>query len=135
MRWKQTLLLQKLSFLYKKKAKAFSLQQLLNGQRLLRMPALSSFRSFGRSFSYGSFNTGLLNGKSMELCRIVKKEDCCLLYPRSEVKRHGLKILASLAKKFKLWWSGNEDKIGGVGILVREDLRMIVVEINRISDR
>ena len=31
--------------------------------------------------------------------------------------------------------SGNENKIGGVGILVREDLCMNVVEINRISDR
>ena len=45
------------------------------------------------------------------------------------------KSLGSLGMRFKLWWSGNEDKIGCVGILVRENLCMNVVEINRISDR
>ena len=47
----------------------------------------------------------------------------------------GSKFVGSLDKRFKQWWSGNEDKIGGVEILVREDLCMNVVEINRISDR
>ena len=45
------------------------------------------------------------------------------------------KFVGSSGKRFKLWWSGNEDKIGSVGILVREDLCMNFVEINRISDR
>ena len=45
------------------------------------------------------------------------------------------KFVGSSGRRFKLWWSGNEDKIGGVGILVREDLCMNVVEINRILDR
>ena len=31
----------------------------------------------------------------------------------------GSKFLGSFGRRFKLWWSGNEDKIGGVGILVR----------------
>ena len=46
-----------------KKAMAFSSQQLLNGQRMLRMPGLSSFSScsFGRSISFGSFNIESLN--------------------------------------------------------------------------
>ena len=47
----------------------------------------------------------------------------------------GSKFLGSLGRRFKLWWSGNEDKIGGLGILVRKDLCMNFVEINRISDR
>ena len=47
----------------------------------------------------------------------------------------GSKFLGSLGRRFKLWWSGEKDKIGGVGILVREDLCMNVVEINKISDR
>ena len=47
----------------------------------------------------------------------------------------GSEFVDSLDKRFKLWWSGNEDKIGGVAILVREDLCVNVVEINRISDR
>ena len=31
----------------------------------------------------------------------------------------GSKFLSGLSRRFKLWWSGNEDKIGGVGKLVR----------------
>ena len=113
------------------KAMALSPQQLLNGQRVLRIPGLSF--SF---FSFGSYNIGSLNGKSMELCEeLVRREVgiCCI----QEVGWRGMgsKFVGSLDRRFKLWWSGNEDKIGGVGILVREDLCMNVVEINRISDR
>ena len=58
---------------------------------------------------------------------------CCI----QEVRWRGMgsKSVGSSGRRFKLWWSGNEDKIGGVRILVREDLCMNVVEINRISDR
>ena len=58
---------------------------------------------------------------------------CCIQEMRW--KGMGSKFVRSSGKRFKLWWSGNEDKIGGVGVLVREDLCMNVVEINRISDR
>ena len=72
----------------------------------------------------------------MELCeKLVRREVgiCCI----QEMRWRGMgsKFVGSLDRRFKLWWSGNEDKIGGVGILVREDLCMNVVEINRISDR
>ena len=120
------------------KAMALSLQQLLNEQRMLRIPELSSFSScsFGRSFSFGSYNIGSLNGKSIKLCEeLVRREVgiCCI----QEVRWRGMgsKFVGSSGRRFKLWWSDNEDKIGGVGILVREDLCMNVVEINRISDR
>ena len=98
---------------------ALSPQQLLNGQRVIRIPGLSSC-SFGRSFSFGSYNIGSLNGKSMELCEeLVRREVgiCCI----QEVRWRGMgsKFLGSLDRRFKLWWSGNEDKIGGVGILER----------------
>ena len=72
-----------------KKAMALSLQQLLNGQRVLRIPELSSC-SFERSFSFGSFNIGSLNGKSMELCK--EEGGWYLLHPRSEVERYGFEI-------------------------------------------
>ena len=51
-----------------------SLQQPLNGQRVLRMPRLSSF-------SFGSFNIGSLNEKSMELCDklLRRKVDICCI--------------------------------------------------------
>ena len=72
----------------------------------------------------------------MELCKELLRREvgvCCI----QEVKWRGMgsKFLGSLGRRFKLWWSGNEDKIGGVVILVREDLCMNVVEMNRILDR
>ena len=102
------------------------------------MPGLSSFSScsFGRFFSFVSFNIRSLNGESIELCEelLKKKVGICRI---QEVRWRdmGSKFLGSLGKRFKLWWSGNEDKIGGVGILFRENLCMNVVEINKISDR
>ena len=93
------------------------------------MPGLSSFSS-------GSFNIGSLTGKSMELCeKLLKREvDICCI---QEVTWRGMgsKFLGSLGRRFKLWRSGNEDKIGGVGILFKEDLCMYVVKINRISEK
>ena len=35
----------------------------------------------------------------------------------------------------KLWWSGNSDGTGGVGVLVKEELCEEVVEVRRRSDR
>ena len=72
----------------------------------------------------------------MELCeKLLKREVgiCCIQEVRW--KGMGSKFLSSLSRRFKLWWSGNEDKIGDVKMLVRENLCMNVVEINRISDR
>ena len=72
----------------------------------------------------------------MKLCEELLRREvgiCCIQEVRW--RGMGLKLLGSLGRRFKLWWSGNEDKIGGVGILFREDLCMNVVKINRISDR
>ena len=44
----------------------------------------------------------------------------------------GAKILG---RRFKLWWSGKENKIEGIGIHVKEELYENVVEIIRISNR
>ena len=38
-------------------------------------------------------------------------------------------------RRYKLWWCGNDDKIGGVGILVKEKLCENVVEVRRRYDR
>ena len=72
----------------------------------------------------------------MKLCEeLLKKEIgiCCI----QEVRWRGMgsKLLGSLGRRFKLWWFGNKNKIDGVGLLVREDLCINVMGINRISDR
>ena len=72
----------------------------------------------------------------MELCEeLVRREVGISCIQEVRWRGMGSKFVGSSGKRFKLWWSGNEDKIGGVGILVREDLCMNVMEINRISDR
>ena len=38
-------------------------------------------------------------------------------------------------RRYKLWWSGNSDGTGGVGVLVKEELCEKVVEVRRKSDR
>ena len=38
-------------------------------------------------------------------------------------------------RRYKLWWSGNCKGIGGVGVLVKEELCEKVVEVRRKSDR
>ena len=34
----------------------------------------------------------------------------------------------------KLWWSGKGDGVGGMGVMVKEELCEKVVEVRRISD-
>ena len=46
-----------------------------------------------------------------------------------------LAFLASKGRRYKLRWCGNGDKIGGVGILVKEELCENVVEVRRRCDR
>ena len=84
------LLLQKFSMTKQKKNDS-SLQQLLNEQRVLRMPGFLLVILGGLSF--GSFNIGSLNGKSMELCEELLRRKvgiCCI--QKSEVERHGFII-------------------------------------------
>ena len=38
-------------------------------------------------------------------------------------------------KRYELWWSGNDNEIGDVGILVEEELFEKVVEIQKQSNR
>ena len=36
---------------------------------------------------------------------------------------------------YKLWWSGKGDGVGGVGAMVKEELREKVVEVRRVRER
>ena len=38
-----------------------------------------------------------------------------------------------VGKRCMLWWSGKES-VCGVGVMVKEELRMEVVEVRRVSD-
>ena len=38
-------------------------------------------------------------------------------------------------RRYKLWWSGKGDGVGGVGVMVKEGLCENVVVVERVSDR
>ncbi|KAF3631922.1 ATP-dependent RNA helicase A-like protein [Capsicum annuum] len=80
----------------------------------------------------GSWNIGTLQGKSIELVKILSKRRiniACI----QETKWVGSK--ARDMDGYKLWYSGSDRRRNGVGILVDEELRGQVVEVKRINDR
>ena len=66
----------------------------------------------------------------MKVCEELRKRkvDVCDL---QEVrwKNEGPRFLGVFGQRYKLWWSGNSSGIGGVGILVQEELCEKVVDV------
>ena len=58
---------------------------------------------------------------------------CCLQEVRW--RGQGARFVGVRGRKYKLWCSGNNDGIDGVGILVKEELCEKVVEIQIKSDK
>ena len=65
--------------------------------------------------------------------RMREVDMCCL----QEVRWRGLgaQFVGCRDRRYKLWWSGNDDNIGRVGILVKQELSKEVIEVQRKSDR
>ena len=51
-----------------------------------------------------------------------------------KLKGQGARMLGMKGRRYKLWWSGKGDGVGGVGVMVKEELREKVVEVRRVSD-
>ena len=68
-----------------------------------------------------------------EELRKRKMDVCCL----QEVRWRGQRVrfMGVKGRRYKLWWSGNGDGTGGVGVLVKEELCEKVVEVQKKSDR
>ena len=47
----------------------------------------------------------------------------------------GARFVGVKGRRYKLWWSGKNDGIRGVGILVKEELCEKVVKVRRKSNR
>ncbi|KAF3625101.1 hypothetical protein FXO37_31045 [Capsicum annuum] len=80
----------------------------------------------------GSWNIGTLQGKSIELVKVLKRWKSNIKCVK-ETKWVGIK--ARDVDGYKLWYSGCDRRRNGVGILVDEELREQVVEVKRVSDR
>ncbi|KAF3647951.1 hypothetical protein FXO37_19693 [Capsicum annuum] len=80
----------------------------------------------------GSKNIETLQGKSIELVKILKKRRVSIACVQ-ETKWVGTK--ARDVDGYKLWYSGSVRHKNGVGILVDEDLKEHVMEFKRVGDR
>ena len=58
---------------------------------------------------------------------------CCLLEVRW--RGQGARMLAMIVMRYKLWWSGIGDGVGGAGVMLKEELCEEVVDVRRVSDR
>ena len=84
----------------------------------------------------GSWNVGSFCGKGTEVYEQLKErilDVCCL----QEVRWRGqeAQFVGIKCRSYKLWWSGNNNGIGGSGISVKEELCKKVVEVHRRCDR
>ena len=57
---------------------------------------------------------------------------CCLQEVRW--RRQGARFVGMKGRRYKLWWSGNSDGMGGVGVLVKGERYDKVVEVRSKSD-
>ena len=46
----------------------------------------------------------------------------------------GDRLIDLQGRRYKLWWSGNQEGYGGVGVLIKEELCDKVVEVRRVDD-
>ena len=46
----------------------------------------------------------------------------------------GARMMGMNGRRYRLWWSGKGDRVGGVGVMVKEELCRKVVEVRRVSD-
>ena len=58
---------------------------------------------------------------------------CCLQEVRW--RGHGARLLGVIGRRYRLLWSGKEDGVGGVGIIVKDELCEKVVEVRRVCNR
>ena len=82
----------------------------------------------------GDLEVGSFCGRGTEVCEQLKKEVnmCCLQEVRW--RGPGARFVGCRGWRYKLWWSGSNHRIEGVGIFVKEELFEKVLEVRRKSD-
>ena len=77
-----------------------------------------------------------MKGKASEVVETVSRRRvdlCCLQETRW--KMEGVKQIVGKDSRYKLFWSGNDNATGGVGVLLAEEWWEKVFEVVRVSDR
>ena len=66
-----------------------------------------------------------------EELRKRKVDVCCLQEVRW--RNEGARFIGVKGRRYKLWWCGNGDKTGGVGILVKEERSRGETELSQLD--
>ena len=77
-----------------------------------------------------------MKGKASEVVETASRRGvdlCCLQETRW--KMEGIKQIVGKDSRYKLFWSGNDNATGGVGVLLAEEWWEKVFEVVRVSDR
>ena len=89
-----------------------------------------------KTFRVVTLNVGTMQRKASEMVETVSPKGvdlCCLQETRW--KEDGVKQIVGKDPHFKMFWSGNDNGTGGVGILLAEEWWERVFEVVRVSDR
>ena len=87
-------------------------------------------------FRFGSLNVGTMRGRGGEIAEMLSRRNvgiCCV----QETRWRGgsARMLVGKNSSYKMFWIGNDEGIGGVGILVAEKWVDRVFEVKRVNDR
>ena len=118
---------------------ALSPWQPLSGRRVRRI-SRSNERAddsgAGGVLKVCTINVGTLVGRGRELVAMLTKRKidmCCIQEVR--YRNQGCTTIGGGDDKYKLWYSGGQEKKNGVGILMRAELTDSVIEVHRYDDR
>ena len=102
-------------------------RQLLNGQGVRRISRLQKFE-----LRFGSWNVGSFYGRGTEVSEQLRKREVDMR-GLQEVRwsGQGARFVGVRGRRYKLWWSGNNDGIGGVGTLVEEEFCEKIVGVRK----
>ncbi|ESO01769.1 hypothetical protein HELRODRAFT_160929 [Helobdella robusta] len=87
-----------------------------------------------RGWRFGTWNVGTLTGRSLEVVEELQRRmvDVAALQ-EIRWKGEGTRFVGAKGGRYKLWWKG-DDGMGGVGVMVREELVEKVLEVRRRSN-
>ena len=114
-------------------------RQPLNGQGVLRIPGLNASAHKAREggvLRVCTVNIGSMTGRGVEVVDMLARRGadvCCV--QETQFKGNSAKIYSTGEQSYKFLWAGEEERRGGVGIFVKEDLLEDVVEVRRRSAR
>ena len=105
----------------------------LGGKRIAPRPSKAKE---GRRLKVGSWNVGSMTGKGLELAEVCMRRGLDILCVQ-ETRWAGntSRAVREIGHGYKLFYSGEDSKDNGVGIILSPEMKDKVVEVNRQSSR